>query len=164
MCLPIWVDTIQVGRHSAPYIKLLVEAFVVDHRPSLDASTLTFAILGGAVALKFGLYFFCVSMRGHSATMLALAEDHLNDIMRSVHVATSLSALAASHDLGHCLCLNCISTVDPIQIYSVSNSRPVTELCFDSDAVPAKTMRQALHSLKLQVASTMHLPYLQLHQ
>jgi len=54
-----------------------------DDRPALDASAVTFAILGGAVALKIGLYFFCVSMRSYSATMLALAEDHLNDIMRS---------------------------------------------------------------------------------
>jgi hypothetical protein len=53
-----------------------------DNRPALDASAVIFAILGGAVALKIGLYFFCVSMRSYSATMLALAEDHLNDIMR----------------------------------------------------------------------------------
>ena len=38
------------------------------------------------MGLKIGLYLFCVSMRGHSATMLALAEDHLNDIMRLAHM------------------------------------------------------------------------------
>ncbi len=55
---------------------------VADDRPALDASAVTFAILGGAVGLKVCLYFICVSMRNYSATMLALAEDHLNDIMR----------------------------------------------------------------------------------
>ncbi|KAL3131022.1 Photosystem II protein D1 [Trebouxia sp. C0009 RCD-2024] len=75
------IATVLVIRES---IGALVDGLAHHHRPSLDASTLTFAILGGAVALKFGLYFFCVSMRGHSATMLALAEDHLNDIMSNL--------------------------------------------------------------------------------
>lgn len=58
---------------------------LADHRPKLDASAVIFAILGGAVGLKVGLYLFCVSMRNHSPTMLALAEDHLNDIMRYIN-------------------------------------------------------------------------------
>lgn len=57
-------------------------AFDIGDRPGLDASAVAFAILGGAVGLKIGLYFFCVSMKHQSGTMLALAEDHLNDIMR----------------------------------------------------------------------------------
>ena len=57
-----------------------------DNIPGLDASAAAFAILGGAVGLKIGLYFLCVSMKNQSAIMLALAEDHLNDIMRcAVH-------------------------------------------------------------------------------
>lgn len=68
----------------------MLVALLADQLPTLDASPSTFAILGGAVGLKFGLYLFCVSMRSHSATMLALAEDHLNDIMRWVaHITRS---------------------------------------------------------------------------
>lgn len=75
------IATVLVIRES---IGALVDGLAHHNRPALDASAVTFAILGGAVALKIGLYFFCVSMRSYSATMLALAEDHLNDIMSNL--------------------------------------------------------------------------------
>ena len=50
------------------------------NKPNLDASALTYAILGVAVGLKVGLYLVCVTLRRESDTMMALAEDHLNDI------------------------------------------------------------------------------------
>ncbi|KAA6420570.1 MAG: CDF membrane [Trebouxia sp. A1-2] len=75
------IATVLVIRES---IGALIDGLAHHNRPALDASAVTFAILGGAVALKIGLYFVCVSMRSHSATMLALAEDHLNDIMSNL--------------------------------------------------------------------------------
>ncbi len=39
-----------------------------------------FAILGAATLLKLGLYFLCVRLAGRSDSMVALAEDHLNDV------------------------------------------------------------------------------------
>ena len=64
------------------YVECNVHLTHVGNKPGLDASAAAFAILGGAVGLKIGLYFLCVSMKNQSGTMLALAEDHLNDIMR----------------------------------------------------------------------------------
>lgn len=75
------IATVLVIRES---IGALVDGLAHHNRPGLDASAVTFAILGGAVSLKVGLYLVCVSMRNYSATMLALAEDHLNDIMSNL--------------------------------------------------------------------------------
>lgn len=75
------IATVLVIRES---IGALVDGLAHHNRPALDASPVIFAILGGAVGLKVCLYFICVSMREYSATMLALAEDHLNDIMSNL--------------------------------------------------------------------------------
>ena len=48
--------------------------------PELHLGLVMFVILGAATLLKLGLYFFCVRLAGRSDSMVALAEDHLNDV------------------------------------------------------------------------------------
>ncbi|KAK9807039.1 hypothetical protein WJX72_011532 [[Myrmecia] bisecta] len=56
--------------------------------PDLDMGLLEYTILGVATALKAGLFVICIALRKTSDSMLALAEDHRNDIM------SNLSAIA----------------------------------------------------------------------
>lgn len=76
-------------------IQALVDGLAHGNKPNLDASALTYAILGVAVGLKVGLYLVCVTLRRESDTMMALAEDHLNDIFSNL-VAIFGAALASN--------------------------------------------------------------------
>ena len=62
--------------------------------PELDMSVLLYIILGVAAGLKVLLYGYCVALQKQSESMLALAEDHRNDIMSNV-VAILTGALAS---------------------------------------------------------------------
>ena len=42
---------------------------------------LMYAILGAATAIKIALYLYCVALQHKSDSILALAEDHRNDIL-----------------------------------------------------------------------------------
>ena len=53
-----------------------------------------YIILGVAAGLKVLLYIYCVALQKHSESMLALAEDHRNDIMSNI-VAILTGALAS---------------------------------------------------------------------
>jgi cation diffusion facilitator family transporter len=60
---------------------------VVEMFPSL------FAVLAGATLLKAGCYAQCAALRGSSDAMVALAEDHLNDIVSNLAaIGTALAA------------------------------------------------------------------------
>lgn len=52
--------------------------------PELDMSVLLYIILGAAAGLKVLLYLYCVALQKSSETMMALAEDHRNDILSSL--------------------------------------------------------------------------------
>ena len=52
--------------------------------PELDMSVMLYVILGAAAGLKVLLYLYCVALQKQSETMMALAEDHRNDIMSSL--------------------------------------------------------------------------------
>ena len=53
----------------------------------------TFIILGAATFSKLALFFLCSALRHKSASALALAEDHFNDILsNSCAVATAAAA------------------------------------------------------------------------
>lgn len=52
--------------------------------PELDMSYLLYIILGAAAGLKVLLYLYCVALQKSSETMMALAEDHRNDILSSL--------------------------------------------------------------------------------
>ena len=62
--------------------------------PELDMTTMLYIILGVAAGLKVLLYIYCVALQKQSESMLALAEDHRNDIMSNV-VAILTGALAS---------------------------------------------------------------------
>ena len=53
----------------------------------------TFIILGAATLSKLALFFLCSALKHKSASTLALAEDHFNDILsNSCAVATAAAA------------------------------------------------------------------------
>lgn len=54
-----------------------------------------FVILGIATAAKLALYFYCVRLAGRSDSMLALAEDHINDVMSNM--GAIITAFPASY-------------------------------------------------------------------
>ena len=59
------------------------------HRPrhtSLNPAYLLNAdsIIGAATLLKLGLWLYCRRLRDHSPAMLALAEDHWNDVLSNL--------------------------------------------------------------------------------
>ena len=56
---------------------------------------LLYIILGVAAGLKVLLYLYCVALQKQSESMLALAEDHRNDIMSNV--VAILTGAAASY-------------------------------------------------------------------
>ncbi len=63
--------------------------------PDLDMTWLLYIILGVAAGLKVILYLYCVALQKQSESMLALAEDHRNDIMSNV--VAILTGAAASY-------------------------------------------------------------------
>ncbi len=63
--------------------------------PDLDMTWLLYVILGVAAGLKVILYLYCVALQKQSESMLALAEDHRNDIMSNV--VAILTGAAASY-------------------------------------------------------------------
>lgn len=50
----------------------------------LDMGPLMYAILGAATAIKVVLFIYCFALKGQSDSMLALAEDHSNDIVSNL--------------------------------------------------------------------------------
>lgn len=62
--------------------------------PELDMTMMLYIILGVAAGLKVILYAYCVALQKQSESMLALAEDHRNDIMSNV--VAILTGAAAS--------------------------------------------------------------------
>lgn len=64
-------------------------------RPELHLGVLMFVILGIATAAKLALYFYCVRLAGRSDSMLALAEDHINDVMSNM--GAIITAFPASY-------------------------------------------------------------------
>ena len=42
------------------------------------------SIIGAATLLKLGLWLYCRRLRDHSPAMLALAEDHWNDVLSNL--------------------------------------------------------------------------------
>ncbi len=64
--------------------------------PELDMTPMLYIILGVAAGLKVLLYAYCVVLQKQSESMLALAEDHRNDIMSNV-VAIVTGGIASYH-------------------------------------------------------------------
>lgn len=61
--------------------------------PSLHLNALTYAVLGTAIGLKLGLYFYCTKLRSSSPSAMALAEDHRNDVLSNL-VAVLTASIA----------------------------------------------------------------------
>jgi hypothetical protein len=64
--------------------------------PKLSVDFVLFTVLGGASALKLGLWLYCRLLK-RNLIMLALSEDHLNDVSagsRATHQPLSSSQLA----------------------------------------------------------------------
>lgn len=62
--------------------------------PRLDMSAVAYAILGGTIALKGFLYLLCVALSSISDTAMALAVDHMNDILSNI-IALATAAVAS---------------------------------------------------------------------
>ncbi len=73
--------------------------------PDLDMTWLLYIILGVAAGLKVILYLYCVALQKQSESMLALAEDHRNDILAGGVV--DRSSWWHSHFIVHYLLLGC---------------------------------------------------------
>lgn len=54
-----------------------------DH-PRLDVGPLLYAIIGGACLIKLGLWLYCRKLKHLSPAMVALAEDHWNDVLSNL--------------------------------------------------------------------------------
>lgn len=52
--------------------------------PPLDMGLLMYAILGAATAIKIALFIYCFALKNQSDSMLALAEDHSNDVVSNL--------------------------------------------------------------------------------
>lgn len=52
--------------------------------PELSLDVVTYAILGASTAIKVALLAYCWALRGQSDSMLALAEDHSNDVVSNL--------------------------------------------------------------------------------
>ena len=52
--------------------------------PELDMGLLMYVILGCATAIKVALWFYCVALQDKSDSVMALAEDHRNDILSNM--------------------------------------------------------------------------------
>ncbi|KAK9828197.1 hypothetical protein WJX74_002590 [Apatococcus lobatus] len=74
----------------------LVSGLAYGKLPELDMGLMMYSILGAAVGLKILLYLYCVALKSRSDSMLALAEDHLNDIMSNI-TAIVCGAIASNY-------------------------------------------------------------------
>ena len=82
-------------QHSLPHCNITVTAQrAAGIPPALDMTLMLYVILGVAAGLKVILYAYCVALQKQSESMLALAEDHRNDIMSNV--VAILTGAAAS--------------------------------------------------------------------
>ena len=66
--------------------------------PALDMTLMLYVILGVAAGLKVILYAYCVALQKQSESMLALAEDHRNDIMSNVIAILTGAAASWWHE------------------------------------------------------------------
>jgi len=62
--------------------------------PPLDMGLLMYVILGAATAIKIALFIYCFALKNQSDSMLALAEDHSNDIVSNLG-AIAFGAIAS---------------------------------------------------------------------
>ena len=61
--------------------------------PELDMGLLMYIILGSATAIKVALWLYCVRLQSKSDSVMALAEDHRNDILsNSTAIACGIGA------------------------------------------------------------------------
>eukprot|EP00611_Tribonema_gayanum_P030107 TRINITY_DN8260_c0_g1_i1.p1 TRINITY_DN8260_c0_g1~~TRINITY_DN8260_c0_g1_i1.p1 ORF type:complete len:350 (+),score=76.35 TRINITY_DN8260_c0_g1_i1:196-1245(+) len=61
--------------------------------PSIDANATLYVVLGGGTLAKFVLWWFCMMVRPRPDVLVALAEDHLNDVVSNV-AAIATAAIA----------------------------------------------------------------------
>ncbi|KAG5180070.1 hypothetical protein JKP88DRAFT_246971 [Tribonema minus] len=65
--------------------------------PSIDANATLYVVLGGGTLAKFVLWCFCMMVQPRPDVLVALAEDHLNDVVSNVAaIATAAIAGEAS--------------------------------------------------------------------
>lgn len=76
----------------------LYEGFVLHNLPEVDPSIIMYSVLGTATALKLICYIQCAALASSSDSMVALAEDHLNDILSNV--AAAITAAIATEVAG----------------------------------------------------------------
>ncbi|EIE27327.1 cation efflux protein [Coccomyxa subellipsoidea C-169] len=75
------IATIEVIQSAA---QDLLAGFLHGQLPPLDMGWLMYAILGAATAVKVVLFIYCFALKNQSDSMLALAEDHSNDIVSNL--------------------------------------------------------------------------------
>jgi divalent metal cation (Fe/Co/Zn/Cd) transporter len=68
----------------------LYDGFARGTPPELELGVIMYAVLGVATALKLVCFVVCNALKARSDSMVALAEDHLNDI------ASNLAAIGAA--------------------------------------------------------------------
>lgn len=71
----------------------LYRGFSLGELPETAIGASMYAVLGVATLLKAGCYWQCAALRGRSDSMVALAEDHLNDV--ASNVLAMVTALAS---------------------------------------------------------------------
>ncbi|KAL6753201.1 cation efflux protein [Haematococcus lacustris] len=62
----------------------LYKGLALHQLPDLETGAIMFGVLCVATVLKLACYVICVNLQHKSDSMLALAEDHLNDVMSNV--------------------------------------------------------------------------------
>lgn len=72
------VASLQIIYHS---VVVLVSSIVSHKRPDLSMDDATVILLASAIAIKTGLFILCLSLRHKSHSIMALAEDHRNDVV-----------------------------------------------------------------------------------
>ncbi|KAF8066373.1 hypothetical protein HT031_002697 [Scenedesmus sp. PABB004] len=74
-------------------VQVLVEAYITGEAPVLNLGLVMYVVLGTATGLKGVCWAVCAALQGRSDSMLALAEDHLNDIFSNLTaIATAVLA------------------------------------------------------------------------
>ncbi|CAK0784774.1 hypothetical protein CVIRNUC_007978 [Coccomyxa viridis] len=73
----------------------LVDGFAKGQLPELQMTVLMYIILGSATGIKILLFIYCYALKTQSDSMLALAEDHRNDIVSNLG-AIAFGAIASS--------------------------------------------------------------------
>ncbi|GBF97913.1 cation diffusion facilitator [Raphidocelis subcapitata] len=73
----------------------LWSGFAQGEPPQLDLGLTLYVVLGAAILLKAVCYAVCVVLQDKSDSMLALAEDHLNDIASNLGAVGAAAATAA---------------------------------------------------------------------